>query len=321
MRKLVLGFSVVLGVLLIAFFVWRQKAPSYQGQDLHVTLPAQTQLEVLILGDTGTGDKEQEKIAEAMNTYCQTHPLAAVVFLGDNFYPHGVKSVDDEQWQTKFMKPYSLDCLKKLPFYALLGNHDYKGNPDAQIERRSESPAWIMPHRFFDVRLGKLLTLTMLDTNILDFCGFSTYCTLDFMRKSLSESTTTFKVVLGHHPVVSSSTKYPRKFQGNVFERLLCGSAHYYIAGHSHHLEHLTSGTCASPLDLFVVGGGGADLYEIKTWQKETRYAESVHGFMSLKVDEDAMTFAFHDNQLKKLYEVVKRKSEESAHADIPPMN
>lgn len=319
MKKILCGLIALGSLLALSFLVWRSKAPSYKGQDLHAVIPMENQLEVLMLGDMGTGDQNQQRIAAAMNTYCETHALAAVIFLGDNFYPHGVKAVDDEQWQTKFLKPYSLDCLKKLPFYALLGNHDYKGNPSAQIAYQSSSPSWFMPHRFYDIRFGDLLTLTMLDTNVLDVCGFSNFCTLDFMRRSLSQANTRFKIALGHHPVASSSGKYARNFQGRVFEQILCDRTHYYIAGHSHHLEHLSSSTCASPLDLFIVGGGGADLYPIKTKQTTAKFAEANFGFMSLRVDENAMTFAFYDAELKNLYEVVKRKAEETSRPEASP--
>jgi tartrate-resistant acid phosphatase type 5 len=323
MKKFALAVLFLVVFLGLTFFVWRRKAPSYEGQNLHEKIPTAGAdfIELLLLGDMGTGQEDQRLVAAAMNSYCEAHPLAAIVFLGDNFYPHGVKTPEDEQWQTTFQAPYSLSCLRNVPFYALLGNHDYKGNPTAQIAYRSNSPSWHMLHRFYDIEFGKLLTLTVLDTNILDLCGLTRHCTLDFLRESLRASDAAFKIVLGHHPIASSSGKYARTFQGNVLERLLCDKAHYYISGHSHHLEHLTSANCKSPMDFFVVGGGGADLYELRQWQKETRFAQSSYGFLSLRVDAKSMTFAFHDKALKKLYEVVKRKEDETKTVEDPPMN
>lgn len=319
MKRFMTAVAIFFLVLVAAFFNWRRVAPDYQGQNLHVEIPADTEVELLVLGDMGTGDALQAEIAEAMNQYCEGRKIAAVIFLGDNFYPHGVKTVDDEQWESKFRRPYSLSCLQKLPFYALLGNHDYKGNPKAQIEYKGQNPSWFMPHRFYDIHFGKLLNITMLDTNILDLCGISTRCTLDFLMESLKEGVTQFRVVAGHHPVASSSGKYPRKFQGNVMERVLCNRAHYYLNGHSHHLEHLSSGACKTPLDFFVVGGGGADLYELSKWQKETKFALSTHGFMSLHANFEALTFTFYDKSNKELYKVIKRKDEEIQRTEKPP--
>lgn len=313
MRKLkIFSFSLII-IILVGFFYWRHRAPSWNGQDLHPSLETGDDFEILLVGDMGSGDANQASIAQAMNSYCQGHKLSAIIFLGDNFYPKGVESPEDPQWETTFVKPYNLDCIGKLPYYALLGNHDYKGNPAAEINYHGKSPAWNMPHRFYDLRLGKLLQLTMIDTNIMDICGFDQYCTIDFMIDSLSRSDAPYKIVLGHHPIASSSGKYPRSFQGTVLEKFLCDRSHYYIAGHSHHLEHLTSRNC--PMDLFVVGGGGADLYQVKTWQKETLFADSSFGFLSLKVNPAALSFAFYDANVKQLYAVQRKRNE------VPPVS
>lgn len=299
---------ILLVIVLIGMSYWRQRAPSWNGQNLHPRLETGDDFEILLVGDMGSGDEHQSSIAEAMNAYCQNHKLAAIIFLGDNFYPKGVASPEDPQWQEKFITPYRRDCIGKVPYYALLGNHDYKGHPEAEINYHGKNPEWNMPHRFYDLRLGKQLQLTMIDTNIMDVCGFDQYCTIDFMLDSLAKSDAPNKIVLGHHPIASSSGKYSRTFQGMLLEKFLCGKGKTYISGHSHHLEHLTSANC--PMDLFVVGGGGASLYEVKKWQKETLFAKSDFGFMSLKVSPATLKFAFFDSQLKQLYEVERKKGE-----------
>jgi tartrate-resistant acid phosphatase type 5 len=313
-KKISMIAAIVAVVLASSFFIWRGKAPSFSGQDLHPALSVSDNFEILLIGDMGSGDGNQTSIAKAMNDYCLTHPLTAVIFLGDNFYPHGVKSVDDPQWKTTFSDQYNLDCIGKLPYYAVLGNHDYQGNTTAQIEYKGKTPEWNMPNRNFDLRFGNSLQLTMIDTNILDVCGFDQYCTIDFMLGSIKASTADFTIVLGHHPIDSSSGKYAkRNMQGRILESLLCDKAKFYIAGHSHHLEHLTSSKCA--MDWFVVGGGGADLYEIKQRRKESLFAESVFGFMSLKVSPESLKFSFINSELKTLYEVERKKGETIAPA------
>ncbi|MBC7533333.1 MAG: metallophosphoesterase [Oligoflexus sp.] len=313
------SFPIILLVLvLIGFSYWRQSAPSWNGQDLHPRLETGDNFEILLVGDMGSGDEHQISIAEAMNSYCQTHKLSAIIFLGDNFYPKGVESPEDPQWQSKFITPYNRDCIGKVPYYALLGNHDYKGNPAAEINYHGKTPAWNMPHRFYDIRFGKQLQLTMIDSNIMDICGFNQYCTIDFMLDSLAKTDAPNRIVLGHHPITSSSGKYSRTLQGMLLEKVLCGKAQTYISGHSHHLEHLTSANC--PLDLFVVGGGGADLYEVKKWQKETLFAESSFGFMSLKVSPVSLKFAFFDSKLKQLYEVERKSGENKDPAPAQPL-
>ena len=50
----------------------------------------------------------------------------------DNFYNSGVTSVSDPQWLESWRTPYNHSSLQ-LPWYACLGNHDYIGNPQAQV--------------------------------------------------------------------------------------------------------------------------------------------------------------------------------------------
>src|SRR5687768_12237442 len=74
----------------------------------------------LFVGDTGTGGEGQKAVAKAMKSYCRTEKCEFVLLLGDNFYPVGVKSVDDPQWKTKFEDPYG---ELRLDFFVSLGNH------------------------------------------------------------------------------------------------------------------------------------------------------------------------------------------------------
>jgi len=54
--------------------------------------------------------------------------------LGDIIYPKGIKSKKSFLIFTGFILPYARLLLQKIPFYLALGNHDYKGNPDAWID-------------------------------------------------------------------------------------------------------------------------------------------------------------------------------------------
>src|SRR4051794_19915074 len=74
----------------------------------------------IALGDTGKGNPGQYQVGAAMGTHCATFGCDFVVLLGDNFYPNGVGSTDDPQWETAFKKPYE---TVNVPFYAVLGNH------------------------------------------------------------------------------------------------------------------------------------------------------------------------------------------------------
>ena len=79
-----------------------------------------------ILGDMGSGENHQIKVAEALSTNIG-NKKTFVCGLGDNIYQHGVTSIDDEQFITKFEEPYK-NISDKINFYMCLGNHDYGYN-------------------------------------------------------------------------------------------------------------------------------------------------------------------------------------------------
>ncbi|CAM9541957.1 unnamed protein product, partial [Hapterophycus canaliculatus] len=74
-----------------------------------------------------------------------------VVGLGDNFYDVGVETVEDPAWEDQFESVYSAAALRGIPWLMCLGNHDYMGRPEAQIERTGHdaSGRWHMPSRAY----------------------------------------------------------------------------------------------------------------------------------------------------------------------------
>ena len=122
-------------------------------------------IEFLAIGDMGTGEEGQMKVATAMKKVCDSLHCDFVMGLGDNIYDAGVKSVNDEQFNSKFEEPYEdLD----LPFYMALGNHDnsglspgdgafnYRGDLQVLYARSEErkSDKWRMPARYYHVPMA-----------------------------------------------------------------------------------------------------------------------------------------------------------------------
>src|SRR5215212_5439288 len=90
MRCSALGPTVLLAVLGVAFgavlpAASRQAAP--QGAALPLTLPNKNDsLKFAVLGDFGTGSKEQYELATQMNRAHQIFPFDLVTLVGDNLY-------------------------------------------------------------------------------------------------------------------------------------------------------------------------------------------------------------------------------------------
>ena len=90
--------------------------------------------------------------------------------MGDNFYEDGVQSTSDPQWRSSFETIYSAPSLQ-IPWYVALGNHDYRGVPQAQIDYAKISHRWQMPSRYYKVSGGQIgaphLDLFVIDTSPL----------------------------------------------------------------------------------------------------------------------------------------------------------
>ena len=102
-------------------------------EDLSIA-PIQTEKKGVIkfgvIGDTGTANLDQQEVADSLAKICSIEGCDLVLMLGDNFYPEGLKTLEDPL----FTKG-SLDIYRelKIPFFPVLGNHDVKGNVQAQL--------------------------------------------------------------------------------------------------------------------------------------------------------------------------------------------
>ncbi|MGE0172834.1 MAG: metallophosphoesterase [Oligoflexales bacterium] len=295
-------------LIVTAIVSWFFAAPRNWDATTQVKFsPQAATLHFLVLGDTGTGGTSQYTVAEAAEKYCQQNPLTAILMLGDNFYQAGVQSTKDPLWQKAVWTPYGTECLKGVPIIAVLGNHDYKGNVEAQIQMSKEKKRWIMPNRFYEAEFASLLKVIATDTNVIDFCFSDRLCLLDFLYETVKDNKAfDWVIAIGHHPLgPTASEKYtenltPRDYLSDTFLKpFLCKNTDAYLAGHAHHLEHYTLANCRS--EQFVSGGGGANIYASKS-SPSTLYNSSQHGFLILEVSKLEMAFSFHDQTGAQLY-------------------
>jgi tartrate-resistant acid phosphatase type 5 len=48
-----------------------------------------------------------------------------------------------------FEEPYSAPSLSEIPWYGILGNHEYGYNVDAVLEYANINPIWVMDDRYY----------------------------------------------------------------------------------------------------------------------------------------------------------------------------
>jgi hypothetical protein len=213
--------------------------------------PRDATLRIAVVGDTGEG---ADTVAKGIARAHGEKPLDAIVMTGDNFYPCGVTSETDPRWS--LARPLT---RIGVPVFPVLGNHDScgKADPDAQIRATGLIPNWRFPAREYAVRTP-VADLVFVDTTpFVKGRGGPIESTI---RGSFRKSGKKWRVVVGHHPVISSGYHgYRPKNEVAKMRALIpalrASRVDFYICGHDHHLElirgrilHLVSGAGSSPI-------------------------------------------------------------------------
>ncbi|QOV89040.1 metallophosphoesterase [Humisphaera borealis] len=269
--------------------------------------PQERQVNLLVTGDWGQETIAQAEVAATMSLYGVWHrpPIDAVMFVGDNFYVP-LRDTNDSAWQVLFEKRFRTSDLP-IPFYAILGNHDYEGHKDGvQLAYAREHPGtrWKMPARWYRVDLPPdrpLVTALMLDSNHSDLTPADWAAQKRWLADQLSQPRSArWTIALAHHPLFSNgmhgdSALLQREW-GDLLQR---GKVDFYIAGHDHDMQHLEIPGYST--QFLVCGGGGA---EIRAMRRDDRgpFSRSMHGFTHLRFGELAMEAACVDQRGKQAH-------------------
>ncbi|OYX83415.1 MAG: hypothetical protein B7Y83_11500 [Flavobacteriales bacterium 32-34-25] len=221
-------------------------------------------LNFIVMGDWGRfGEDHQIPVAKQMGITATAINRDFIISTGDNFYPVGVASEYDPQWKSSFEDIYT-DFSLHWNWYPVLGNHDYAGNPDAQVAYSKISRRWNMPARYYSETFNingdpsQQVLIAFIDTNPLipEFYKSKQYAKnvisqdstaqKKWLIKTLTEApkSVKWKLVVGHHPLFTATlkrresydTKSVRKSLKSLFDKYEVDA---YIAGHDHDLQHL----------------------------------------------------------------------------------
>jgi tartrate-resistant acid phosphatase type 5 len=245
----------------------------------------------------------------------------ALLMLGDNWYGELAGGVHSPRWQAQFEEMYPADVFV-CPAYAIAGNHDYQHWPEskvaaeleyARIGKTSAGPTrWTMPSlwsRFEFPATKPLITFIALDSNMPFSDGKETHGVnfaltsqqraeqLIWLEAELQRTrTTSFLVVMGHHPVYSDGMHGDHPVLVRDWDPLFRKhKVDLYLAGHDHDLQHLEFE--GHPTSFFLSGGGGADLYNLKVDPSQRGpYAEKVYGLSHLSVTPKQMVLRHLDS-------------------------
>jgi hypothetical protein len=207
---------------------------------LDITLPnAKDSVKIAIIGDSGTGDSAQYKIAEQLIASRAKFPYEFALMMGDNLYG-GNKPKDFDQ---KFETPYKPLLDSGMKFYATLGNHD---NPNERMYKMFNMNG----ERFYTFKPKNNVRFFALDSNYMDKPQ------LQWLDKELAASGSDWKIVFFHHPIYSSGGTHGSDLQ--LREQLeplfLKYGVDAVFSGHEHFYERIKP---QKGIYYFVSGGAG----------------------------------------------------------------
>lgn len=220
-------------------------------------------MNIIFIGDFGTSDIYQYKVAKSMGKLIKDHKIKLICGLGDNIYENGVSSVKDIKFNTHFEEPYK---NIKVKFYNCLGNHDYgkvflnKISEDYkyQINYTNVSNKWYLPDRYYHYSKnlnGVKVNFFVLDTNIDLMNKNEINEQLEYFMNHIKKSNADWNVLYGHHTYrsVSGHGNSEPDLEDFLNKLFSLNKIDIYMCGHDHTKQHIIKDN----LHILVSGCGG----------------------------------------------------------------
>jgi hypothetical protein len=253
-----------------------QAAAAPAQPPLPLTLPNKADsLKFGVMGDFGTGKREQYQLAEVMARVRTQFPFELMLTVGDNLY--GGNGPRD--FLNKFEKPYKALLDGGVKFYASLGNHDSR-------QQSNYEPFNMGGRTYYTFKAPKeSARFFALETSYLDPQQ------LQWLERELDSSGDDWKIPYFHHPLYSSGGRHgsdlpKRKALEPMFLKY---GVSVVFAGHDHVYERVKP---QQGIVHFVVGSSGqlrrGNLD--KTGFTDVANARE-QAFLVVEIDDDEMHF------------------------------
>lgn len=268
-------------------------------------------VKVLVMGDYGTRDYNQAKVAAGLAKVAAKLDPVAIHGIGDNIYGDGAEGdprLITRWWRDVYLQHHSL----RRPWYIITGNHDW--HTDARTERDytnhpdNEGGWWRMPNFWYKTsyKSASGLTVDMFNIDTAVWRGLSKPVQIlghtakqeqiAWLVDELKGSTADWKVALGHHPVYSAGSHgITPEILDELDPLLRKYGVPLYVAGHDHS-KHLMQ---HQGMNYIISGAGGAN----HRWRSNEYPAGSLktffgnHGFVALSFcDSSRATLTIYDS-------------------------
>ena len=277
-------------------------AAGVSSQDLTVPNKPSGTLKFAVIGDSGTGNSNQYRLAKVFTDMYQRFPYEFVLMLGDNMY--GGESARD--FQKKFEIPYKPVLDKGIKFYAALGNHD-------STNQRMYKLFNMNGERFYTFRPKAGVRFFALDSNYMDRTQ------LQWLEKELAASGSDWKIMYFHHPIYSSGGAHgsDTALRDQLEPLFLKHGVDLVLAGHEHFYERLKP---QKGIHYFISGGAGkVRKGDVGGQYTEKAFDQGFH-FMIFEIDGDQLHFQTISDLQKTVDSgvIAQRKVEDKAAPSVP---
>ncbi len=267
------------------------------------------------------GCYDQKVIAELMGTMAATIKPECIISTGDTHHGNGVESATDPDWKSNFEDIYNHPKLQ-IDWMAAIGNHEYRGEPQALIDYSKVNPHWKMPARYYTKvfkKSGVSIRFVVIDTTPLieRYRNSEKYSDagvqdneqqLQWLESVLTSAKEDWVVVLGHHPIHADTkkSKQERTDMRNSVDTILRNydNVDIYLCGHIHTFQHLRDKN--SHID-YVVNSSASQGRSVRS-TKRTIYCSPDAGFSVLSVGEKTLQLHMIDKNGNILHTVKRTK-------------
>ena len=280
-------------------------------------------LNFYLANDLGrNGYYDQKPIAELMGNMAENVDIECVIAAGDVHHFEGVRSVNDPLWMTNYELIYSHPELM-IPWYAILGNHEYRGNTQAVIDYSAVSARWNVPDRYYTFAMendGVTVRFVMVDTAPLldkyredtekypDACKQDMNKQLAWLDSVLTAAKEDWVLVVGHHPIYAETGKDDserldlQKRLDSVLRKHK--NVDMYLCGHIHNFQHIRKAD--SNID-YVVTTSGSLSRKVKPVDG-TKFWRGEPGFSLISADKKELNLHMINKEGKVIYTVSRKK-------------
>ena len=249
-------------------------------------------MKIYLLGDLGGYTETTKNILNNIKKKINKEDI--YFLLGDNFYPNGVKDISDSQWE-------NIKNINSNPIYSVLGNHDYLGSINAQIN--ADISNWNMENNYY-MKTIKSIDFFFIDTSLLQ----PSYSNLNYsiVKSKLDKSpiiakkemldwlninlnlSTNPKVIIGHYPIISYGMYgINHDLILDLLPIIRKHKVKYYISGHDHNLQIVDIISKDFSMKQ-IISGATSYLYPVLSNKSEKVFYK--YGYIVIDIDLNTVT-------------------------------